>query len=728
MRFHAPVVLPVSRLAGVTVHAQGMRLACRVGAALWIAGAQLLMAQSLAWSEVERMPRRTGFLACYDSWRERVIVTGGWPQSDPVARVWEWDGTQWAWQRSATGLSPPADIGSSKTLGFDELRGVAVLLAPAQVHGRHDRWEWNGTAWRVIPNQSGPHGGSAWLMSWEPMSGGLLVFGGSQTWCFDGSVWVQLSPDVTPKYSAKQAMTLDPHRRRIVLLSGDETWEWDGLDWHARGPIGVPVPTQPRLVFDDLRGRVLMLVKDSVLSAFRIYSWDGSRWSPVTVSDVPPEFDDHSQVTRSPHGGITAFGGFGAKWSGVWHLGRERWQRLAGPDQSEFDRAPGVSALVPDPARGSLLAYGRGRNTVAFELWEFRQRRWTFLGDGAPGPILHRCAAWDERRNRLVVVYIDTCWEWHRTAGWSKVVRPPLNLQAGGAAFDAARGYTLFACNTVASGAQTFGWDGSTWTQFPNSSTPPNLIGLAHDRPRGETIGITGDALTWRWNGQAWIKLTPRTPPAVWFVQGGVAFDPGRRQIVALNLDRTARLSSWDGTDWSVAPLPPIPHATLHGVGVAWDPSSQRICMTGLCGPNLNQAGTRTYLLTPEPAGVVVVGDPCGGIAPPHLGTFAPPALGERMALELTTTRALAPAAFLLGTASANIRLGPCTLRVDPMQPLVAVPALTDMHGFTRLPLPIPYDLTLRGFTLHTQALLDEPLVPLTRIATSPGLALRIGD
>ena len=47
---------------------------------------------------------------------------------------------------------------------------------------------------------------------------------------------------------------------------------------------------------------------------------------------------------------------------------------------------------------------------------------------------------------------------------------------------------------------------------------------------------------------------------------------------------------------------------------------------------------------------------------------------------------------------------------------------------YSRLPLPIPYDLTLRGFTVHTQALIDDPLVPLTRIATSAGLTLRIGD
>jgi hypothetical protein len=140
------------------------------------------------------------------------------------------------------------------------------------------------------------------------------------------------------------------------------------------------------------------------------------------------------------------------------------------------------------------------------------------------------------------------------------------------------------------------------------------------------------------------------------------------------------------------------------------------------------RVGTRTYLLTLEPSEALVVGSPCGGITPPHLGVFAKPALGERIALELQSTRALAPAAFLLGTASANIPLGPCTLRVDPLQPLIAVPARTDMHGFTRLPLPIPYDLTLRGFTVHTQALLDDPLVPLTRIATSAGLTLRIGD
>ncbi len=734
MRFHAPVVLPVSRLAGVTVHAQGMRLACRVGAALWIAGAQLLMAQSLAWSEVERMPRRTGFLACYDSWRERVVVIGGSPQTDPPERLWEWDGTQWAWRRSATPLAP-ADLGSDSSFAFDTVRGVAVLLTRTQVPGLHDRWEWNGVEWRVARQRQGPDPRSAWLLSSEPMLGGMFAFGGKgESWRFDDGTWRQLAPTVTPKIATWMAMTLDARRQRIVLLSGDETWEWDGVDWHARGPAGVVLTTGPRLVFDDVRNQVLMLVRDVSPAAFRIYAWDGSRWSRVNLSGPQPVFDHSVRVLPSPRGGILALGGFDAKLAGLWRLDGNGWQQLAEPAVAL--RASGFSvALVTAPARGSVLSYAMAMHNTVFELWEFRQGEWALRSAELPSLVPHGLMTWDERRRRLVTLRADSTmppsntatWEWDG-AGWIKSAGPPIAVVRGAACFDAARGHALFVAQVDALTTVTLGWDGTTWIRFPNAATPGNLIGIAHDPTRGDTIAIGSDALTWRWDGQTWRRLGPQTAPAVWVFGGALLFDATRGQIVALALDSPQRVSAWNGSDWSVALLPPNPHAALAGISLAWDPASRRICMHGRFGPDADHVGTRTYLLTPQPAQAVPSGSPCGGITPPHLGVFAKPALGERMALELQSTRALAPAAFLLGTASANIPLGPCTLRVDPLQPLVAVPALTDMHGFTRLPLPIPYDLTLRGFTVHTQALLDDPLVPLTRIATSAGLTLRIGD
>ncbi len=711
----------------------GMNPTLRIGAALCIASGQLGFAQNLTWSEVERMPRRWSFAACYDSWRERVIVTGGNPQMDPTARVWEWDGSQWAWRRPATSAGP-STVGYGAAFAFDELRGVAVLLTPGQISGRHDRWDWNGSDWRVARDQQGPNYIWGWLLNSEPMTGGMLAFGQGQSWRFDGAAWKQLTPDVTPKPGQNMAMALDVHRQRIVLVAADETWEWDGLEWHASGPVGVPLPTTPQLVFDDVRNQLLMLVKDAAPSTFRVHAWDGKRWSRVNLSGTLPEFDGSIQTTRAPGGGVLAFGGYVARWSGVWRLRGDRWQQLAGPANPELlGITGGLCSLTTDP-RGSIWCHARGINGGDYELWEYRRGTWSLRAEDPSTWVIPRVAVWDEKRNRLVALQAgtmqpppnNTCWEWDGTR-WTKHPGPPVLIHRCVCCFDAALGYALFVFNTPTQGTQTFRWDGTTWTQFQTAVTPSDFLDIAHDRVRGQTIGISMGAVTWRWNGQTWIKLTPRTPPLAW-TRGGLVFDGTSQRITAVSLDDQPRASAWDGTDWTVTPLPAKPLPLLADVAFAWDPSSGRICMHGLMGPQIGQGGTRTYLLTPEPAEALVVGSPCGGITPPHLGVFAKPALGERMALELQSTRALAPAAFLLGTASANIPLGPCTLRVDPLQPLVAVPALTDMHGFTRLPLPIPYDLTLRGFTVHTQALLDDPLVPLTRIATSAGLTLRIGD
>jgi hypothetical protein len=129
-------------------------------------------------------------------------------------------------------------------------------------------------------------------------------------------------------------------------------------------------------------------------------------------------------------------------------------------------------------------------------------------------------------------------------------------------AFDAARqrvvlfgGYGL---------ADTWEWDGATWTQRTPATSPPPQYGhaMAFDAVRQRVVLFGGTdhgdgrrlAVTWEWDGVTWTQRTPVTsPPAR--SSHAMAYDVARRRVVLFGgRDGTGPLSDtweWDGASWT---------------------------------------------------------------------------------------------------------------------------------------------------------------------------------
>ncbi len=182
---------------------------------------------------------------------DTIIGLGG-----DVADTWAFDGA--AWRMLAPAVSPPARDGHD--LAADAARRRIVLFGGSQpgtgVQAHGDTWTFDGATWaRATPPRS-PTPRDAHRMVFEPLAGGVMLFGGDVTtggadttgtegedaWIFDGATW-SMAVTTSPPSRSGAVMAYDPDLRRIVLSSGkmesghlDDTWQFDASGWS-------PVPT-----------------------------------------------------------------------------------------------------------------------------------------------------------------------------------------------------------------------------------------------------------------------------------------------------------------------------------------------------------------------------------------------------------------------------------------------------------------------------------------------------
>lgn len=269
----------------------------------------------------------------------RTIVFGGERTIDGRARLgdtWAWDGTAWT-RVATTGPSPRMDI----AIAHDAARDRVVLFGGNGVSGATltDTWEWDGRAW-AMRSDSGPG--------------------------------ARIHP----------VMAYDARRQRVVLHGGagrdgwlTDTWEWDGTRWERRATDG------PRYVasvaYDASRRAVVALTLDALDGSpiTGMTTWDGTRWTPLPRTALPP-------------------------------------------------LAP-LEPVVSAPPPNVMIAYRSNYHEGVAATWLWNGDQWTSDTAAGPGRVLAHAAAFDSRRNRMVVfggllpgeVPTDALWE-RSDAGW----------------------------------------------------------------------------------------------------------------------------------------------------------------------------------------------------------------------------------------------------------------------------------------------------------------------
>lgn len=209
--------------------------------------------------------------------------------------LYEFNGTAWTLKTadsSAAGFPAPRggacvawNFTTNKLVVFGGDTGTGLPAGPVLTPTRlNDTWEWDPTtnAWtNVTPVTPSPSERRYSALTWDPNTGGMLLFGGetnatpantvNDTWLFLGGVWVQLSPATVPPVTQKHSLVTRPEFNDILMCAGVDggvtpntlrldVWRWNGGDWNLVPTAGT-IPhavTANQAVYDQRRQRIVL--------------------------------------------------------------------------------------------------------------------------------------------------------------------------------------------------------------------------------------------------------------------------------------------------------------------------------------------------------------------------------------------------------------------------------------------------------------------------------------
>tara|TARA_R110002096_G_scaffold106798_1_gene234583 strand:+ start:1591 stop:3180 length:1590 start_codon:yes stop_codon:yes gene_type:complete len=141
-----------------------------------------------------------------------------------------------------------------------------------------DVWEYDpGTnGWTdVTPAGGNPTARYHAAMAFDPITGGLLLFGGTDgtnvlgdTWLFASGSWVQLNPATVPPARTQPSLATRTDFHDVFLCGGIDgsirhldAWAWTGADWQLLNDGSVTFPANVnanQAVYDQNRQRIIM--------------------------------------------------------------------------------------------------------------------------------------------------------------------------------------------------------------------------------------------------------------------------------------------------------------------------------------------------------------------------------------------------------------------------------------------------------------------------------------
>ncbi|TMF44705.1 MAG: HYR domain-containing protein, partial [Chloroflexi bacterium] len=167
-------------------------------------------------------------------------------------------------------------------------------------------------------------------------------------------------------------------------------------------------------------------------------------------------------------------------------------------------------------------------------------------------------------------------------ANWGQ--QSPAQAPAGRAyaamAYDSLRGRTVFF------GGDTWEWDGSHWSTFLTTVSPPSSIGpgMVYDSDRHVIVLLDNGGNTWEWNGSNWIqRATAASPPArLWT---SMVYDSFRQRTVLFGGSASGGVDlgdtwTYDGTNWTKMAPTSAPSARF-GMAISFDSARDVVVLFG---------------------------------------------------------------------------------------------------------------------------------------------------
>jgi cysteine-rich repeat protein len=546
--------------------------------------------EDLSWtaSVIEVPPARYHHAMVYDSRRARAMVFGGDSEAGNLADTWEWDGERW-YEVTPVGLSPPRR--RRHAMAWDPARGRVVLFGGEDRGGAEvldDTWEWNGTEWVVVaPSGPRPQARFNHAMAYDPISRRVILFGGraltdlggqdlGDTWAWDGRVWVNLSSIPSPSPRAGHVMALHPDTGGIVLFGGYhngllwDTWEWASGQWHevtqpSRSP---PAQAYSHLVSDPYRGVLLLIVGISnEASIGDTWTWDGGIWREVVSETARPRNGLYTAVTFDvKRGRALIFGGYPSRpVAYFWEWNGQGWFEILYSRALPSPRRDPVFVCIE--SRGHCLMYGgRDSNGTLRDTWIWEANTWRDV-TGEATPAFRAPAAYDSRRDRVVMFGDLETWEWYDGA-WHSIAIPangPRPESVAVSFFHRGRERVV----VIDGSGQIWEWTGAVWIAAPEATTlVPSAV--AYDSHRDRAVAVVGTR-TWELSSDGWVDVTPLTgvPPAR--TGFAMAYDPLRRRVVLQGgiIGDSPRVDAWEwnGVRWDeLTRLPPLSPRYAHAM------------------------------------------------------------------------------------------------------------------------------------------------------------------
>jgi hypothetical protein len=213
--------------------------------------------------------------------------------------------------------------------------------------------------------------------------------------------------------------------------------------------------------------------------------------------------------------------------------------------------------------------------------------------------------AYDQARQRVVVFggfdgpangedweRADT-WEFDGST-WTEVTpasTPPART-GGAAAFDAARGVVVLFGGIrnlpPPRLADTWEYDGTTWNEVTPATSPTPRVGhcMTYDEARHRVVLFSGDsgpADTWEYDGTTWTETTPSTSPPARGMYA-LAYDAKHERVILFGGGDGSRSlnDTWayDGSAWEELTLAASPPARF-GHALVYDAARERIVLFG---------------------------------------------------------------------------------------------------------------------------------------------------
>ena len=523
---------------------------------------------------------------------------------------------------------------------------LAATAEPASANTLTPAWTYlSGSSAPTYAASPGYSQGLAYAsMAFDPISGSLIFFGGSNTsqkcggttcgvnsnltwsWNSTNSTWTQLSPATSPPARSGASMAYDPATQQLLLFGGNDqsdnslndTWTWNGTTWSQLSPAtSPPGRSGASMAYDPITGQMLLFGGLDQSNNFLndTWTWNGSTWSQLSLATSPSARYLASMAFDSSTGQMLLFGGT-TGLSGTltlddtWTWNGSTWIQLS-PATSPGARYSASMAFNPSTSQ-MVLTGGTYNLFNYYDTWTWDGSTWIQLSPSGytPPAVGGSAMAYDQTSGVMILTGgLGEIYNSEATFAFG-VATPNTSswINAAPEAAPSARSQAAMSVNDVDGSVVLFGgqdangtaladtwiWTGSDWTQLAPATSPSARYGAstAFDETDNQLLlfgGTDGSPRndTWAWNGTTWTQLFPTTsPPAR--SQASMAFDPATGNVMlfgGIGAGGFARsdLWVWNGTDWTeLFPFSGSGNPMPRwGANLAFDPGSGQMVLFG---------------------------------------------------------------------------------------------------------------------------------------------------